>query len=447
MQVFLITAIWGPWHIDAYLRVTLPTLLAENNIPALAREHDCRYRMFTTEVSAKRLEDAPGVARLRELIPVDVIVMAPEDALSSDVHLKAWQQAVDEATLAQAAAVSVHPDAPWSNGSFAFLARALSEGRKALVVPNIRVVSETFVPALEACRAGDVIALSGPDICALALKHLHPLSIAMVPQVGQSASATEIYWGVQGQGLSLRHASRPAIAAVPHACSLDLEFYMREVKDKDAVVNVTDVNQMLMLSLAPLFKDFSLMEPAHQASSLLLGRWCAHPQNDTPLKDWYAGQSLRLPLGPDGDEAVWKEAELAGDTFMSHASVNLASVNLHYALRQPNCRTVAKVLALALHETRLDQRVRCPPLGRQGVVLAPNDAAFALFGKDRLAELLLPGNEEHLLDLMLFHYRPDWTREQAERAMVRAGIGITAWAFTDRLCVLVIERVLEPPGE
>ncbi len=442
MQVLRTTAVWGTWHIDAYLRVTLPTLLAEGNFPALGREHDCQYRVFTTAASTERIESAPGMAELRKVMPVDIRVMARDDKLASDAHLTAWQQAVDEAIVTRSAVVSVHPDTPWSNGSFAFMSRALSAGKEVLVVPNVRVISETLVPVLEAALDGDKIELSGIDMSALALRHLHPLSVSMVPQVGYSASATEIYWGVAGHGLLLRHASRPAIAAVPSKVPLDIEFYTRQISDQNVVFNVTDVNQMFMLSLAPLFKDFGLITLGHKVTPLSLGRWCAHPQNDTPLKDYFAAQSLRLPNGRSTDEASWRREERSADAFMKQASVDLAAVNLHYALRHRGCKTAAGILSLALAETELATQFPCPPLGRQGVALAPNDVAFAEFGLSRLEELLAPGNEKQLSELLRLHYRPDLSRDEAEQLIANAGIAITATTATDRVCIFVIDRVL-----
>jgi hypothetical protein len=443
MKVLLATAVWGSWHIDAYSRVTLPTLLAKGNCPALARVHDCECRIFTTKESEKRLNNVRGLARLREIMPVDVRIIAPDDRLTSDAHLTAWQRAVDDAIAQDAAIVSVHPDTPWSDGSFAFMGRALNEGKDVFVVPNVRVISETFVPAIEALQSDETITLSGLDMSILALRHLHPLSACMVPQVGYSASATEIYWGVPGQGLSLRHASRPAIAAVPKRVPLDIEFYTRRITDLNTVCNITDVNQMFMLSLAPLFKDFGLMTPEHKATPLLLGRWCAHPQNDTPLKDYFAAQSLHLPIRRSDSSTGWRSAEGAADAFMDEVSVDLAAVNLHYVMRNQHCKTAAQLLALALHETELARRLRCPPLGHEGVVFVPNETAFAHFGIDRLAKLAAPECEKLLVELLLLHYQPDWSRAQAERALAEAGIAVIAAASTDRLFVLIIEQVLD----
>jgi hypothetical protein len=442
MKVSLTTAVWGPWHVDAFLRATLPTLLADGNLPALARAHDCSYRIFTTKVSAERLDRTPGMARLHQLMPVEIRVMAQDDSLSSDVHLIAWEHAVEVAVAEGAAIVSVHPDTPWSNGSFAFMARALTEGKEVFVVPNVRAISETFVPALEALRTDDAIELSGIDMSILALKHLHPLSASMIPQIGYSASATEVYWGVPGEGLCLRHASRPAIAAIPRKVPLDTEFYTRSISNWEGVFNTTDVSQMLMISLAPLFKDFGLLTPGHEVTPLLLGKWCAHPQNDTPLKDYFAAQSLRLPIKPQSDNAIWQWAERAADAFMSETSADLAAVNLYYTLRRMTCKTAAGILAMALHETNLAQGLQCPSLGPQGVVIVPGEEAFAQFGNARLAELLAPGNETRLVEFLLRHYRPDWDRAQAEQEMARIGVSITEVDATDKLSVLVIDRVL-----
>lgn len=443
MQVVLITAVWGPWHCDAFARAALPTLLASGNLPTLAAAHACRYLIFSTGESAARLESMPALARLRALMPVEMNIMEPNDSISSKMHLFAWERAVGAARAAQAAAVSVHPDVVWSNGSLAFLGRAFAAGRKAIVLPNIRVISETMIPELDE-RPRDpagAICITGAEAADMALRHFHPLAAASIAGGDRSAAATEIFWPVPDQGLLLRHASRPAIAAVPHACALDLEFYMRDMRDASAVVNVTDCADMAMLSLAPLFKDFGLVNRRHPLRPLELGGWCAHPQNDTPLNEWYAAQSLPLRrLGP-ADDAAWSRAKRDSDDFMTRAVVASAAVQLVGALRRQGCLTAARVLALALHETSLDRRLRCPTAERRAVVLAPSEAAWAALGEPRLAELLAPGNEERLLELLLLHYRPDWADETADQAVREAGINVERSLEMPRFRVLIIDRI------
>lgn len=443
MKIFLTTAVWGAWHIDAYLRVTLPTLLAHGNLPALIRDHNCVYRLFTTTTSRERIERAEPVNHLRRIMRVDVTEITSDDHLASDAHLEAWQAVVDEAVKADALVVSLHPDTPWSNGSFAFMSEQMAKGKQAFVVPNIRVVSETIMPALEASRRGETISISGGRMAAMALSHFHPLGGAMVPQTGYSATATEVYWAVKGKGVSLRHASRPAIAANPRSVPLDIEFYTRKIDDIDSVLNVTESDQMLMLSLAPLFKDFGLLTPEHKATPLLVGRWCAHPQNDTPLKDFFSGQELRMALDPEQQTGTeWDQGLKEGGAFMNEASVQLAAVNLHYALRAQGCTLAARLLSLALHETDLAKRVRCPPLDKKGVVLIPTDSAFEVFGRGRLEAAMAPGHEQELLDLMLPHYRPDQNKRHVGRELAEAGITVIATAGTDRLDVLIVDRVV-----
>jgi hypothetical protein len=443
MNVVLITAVWGTWHCDAFARATLPTLLASGNLPALAAAHTCRYVFYSTGESVARLEALPGFAQLRSLFPVEMNVMATRDSISSDMHLLAWQQAVDAARDARAAAVSLHPDVLWSDGSMAFLGRALSAGRKAVVVPNIRVIFETIVPELADYRRdkNGAVAVSGGDAAALALRHLHPSAAATIPGGDYSAASTGIFWPVPSQGLLLRHASRPAIAAVPHEAPLDLEFYMRQTGDPDAVLNVNDVDEMLMLSLAPLFKDFGLFDLSHPLTPLKIGLWCAHPQNDTPLNPWYAGQSLRLPWSRQSDETAWAAAARDSDGFMQETVVASRAIQLVNLLSQHGCVLAARLLAFALHETTLTGKLRCAPRNVP-VILVPNDRALTDLREPPLAELLTAGNEEKLVNQMLLHYRPDWTKEIAEREMREAGIGIEASIASPRFDVIVIERAI-----
>ena len=444
MKVFLITAVWGPWHTDAFARATLPTLLAEGNLPAITQLHDCRYRIYTTATSAKRLEELPAMACLRQLMPVELIYLSSADTISSDMHVAAWRAAAEDAAAVKAAVVAIHPDTPWTNGSFSFLGRALAEGFVAVVVPNIRVVSETFIPALERLRQGDIIpiSLSSGLATSLSLRHFHPLSAAMVPQIGYSASATEIYWAVPGLGLALRHASRPAIAAVPHLCPLDFEFYMHGFTNSELVLNVTNAEDMLMLSMAPLFKDFGLLEIGHAATPNLVGLWCAHPQNDTPLNPWYATKEMRLPLGGLTQDENWEKAKNAADDFMQRVIGSSDATKLVMALRNQGCETAAQLIAFALQETDFSLQLHSLHPNAPLVMLAPSEIAFEQFGRLNIYRLLRPNNEKLLLAFVMSHFRIG-TAATTEQMLHASGINIRETVTTNRYTILVIDRIIE----
>jgi len=65
-RVRLITMAWGERYIRELLAITLPAILAPNNLPALAASLDCELVILTEEAWCKRLQSLPVFARLAQ---------------------------------------------------------------------------------------------------------------------------------------------------------------------------------------------------------------------------------------------------------------------------------------------------------------------------------------------------------------------------------------------
>lgn len=445
MRFDLVIAVWGPWHLDALNRAMFPSLLAPGNISALSAPHECRIRLFTTETSAARLKALPVFHRVSERTEVELKVGGAGDSVSSDFHIAWWQQAVEEARTDGAIVVSAHPDVMWSRNSFATMVKEFEAGRKAVVVPNIRVVADTFLPAVEALTKDCVLDIGGRDAAALALRHLHPLSAAELAGQADNVTATTMQWPVQGQGLVLRHASRPAIAADPRRCSLDMEFYVRDVSDRNEVYNLTDVSEMLMLSIAPMYKDAGLLEFETSMTPLHLARWCAHPQNDTPLAAAYGRDPLLLPIDPAASAHLVRGSAI-GDDFMARVERLMPATKIFHALMAAGCKRSAELLALALHET---DPMDWPPLTGAATVLALDDSAFAQLG-DEPTTLVQPGREGELVRFIarfVLAGRIDLAKSGAAQTLAGTSVMVEAKSGATLIDGRAVRQSLEPlPG-
>src|SRR5438034_2153117 len=81
--VRLITMAWGERYIDELVSLTLPALLAPNNLPALARLFPCELVIVTEAAWFGWLRQHPVFARLRQhceidLRPIDDLVNQPD---------------------------------------------------------------------------------------------------------------------------------------------------------------------------------------------------------------------------------------------------------------------------------------------------------------------------------------------------------------------------------
>src|SRR3984885_13353800 len=78
-QVTLLMPIWGYRFVGRFLEFCLPTLLAPNNIPALARALPCRFILLASAADESIIRSHPAWQKLErhctvEIRPIDDII-------------------------------------------------------------------------------------------------------------------------------------------------------------------------------------------------------------------------------------------------------------------------------------------------------------------------------------------------------------------------------------
>ena len=72
-RVRLLIALWGERYIDVFCRICLPSLLAANNLPSLARAHDLEIVLLMRSDETQRITTYPVFHRLLGVAPVRFI--------------------------------------------------------------------------------------------------------------------------------------------------------------------------------------------------------------------------------------------------------------------------------------------------------------------------------------------------------------------------------------
>ena len=150
-RVLMVTVVWGKWYLDAHLELNLPSLLASGNLPAMAAEHDLTYVLMTIAADHDRLAQSPAVLALKKILNLELRVIPDTETRDPiGAHQRAWTLATEEAKAANSYVLYLPPDVAWSDGSVAHLSRLLARDYTAIFMTYLRVVSETFVPAMRA---------------------------------------------------------------------------------------------------------------------------------------------------------------------------------------------------------------------------------------------------------------------------------------------------------
>ena len=149
MVTHMVTAAWGSWHVEQLLRVALPSLLAEDNLPAFAKAHPVRYVITTTRTDAERIRGSSVLQKIASLAEVELRYLDEDDIRDPiETHHRVWAEAVKRARKQRALLLLLPPDVVFSEGAFGNLARLVSAGKRVIYNMYLRAQSETFVPEL-----------------------------------------------------------------------------------------------------------------------------------------------------------------------------------------------------------------------------------------------------------------------------------------------------------
>lgn len=405
-QVDLTTCVWGEWHLDAMRHVMLPTLLSPGNLPALSSRFPTRYRIATTPADRERIEAWPIFAHLAAAVKIE---WTTENA-SPDVayHVEWYERALIDARTRNAYCFMVYPDVAWSDGTFTRCADAIAAGKLGVAIPYLRVISETFVPEIASRGIDTAMRLSGGELVRLGVRHMHPLSVAAMAGGSDALPSLEVFWRVPNQGLLLRQMSRElSMSRVPPKMGAERlannrYWHARDITDPESLYLSSDSDDMFMLSLAPLLKDFQIYVPQHAIQPMDLARVSLHPANNHPLVKHFATRQVRLHY--DGlDKSRWRRFERRADRFVGQTLFMREFLRIWNAVHEHGCSLASQAMSVGLIATSLASRWR-----HDGPVTAyiPADVSFGNRGWDALAPLLAPDAADDLERMILNHVAP-----------------------------------------
>ncbi len=410
-RLLMVTAVWGDWHLRMLFEVNLPTLLAEGNLPALARSCRITYLIFTQRSDRKRLEAAPQIRALREFMDVQIELLDQKD-LDNPIaaHHKAWNIAVKRARHEGQLILLMPPDVAWSNNAFSTVGDRLVEGHKAIFMTYMRAVTDGFVPALLA-RANPSeleISVTPQDMVQLCLQNLHPLMAAYLRSSDHFPYHPEmILWTVPGEGVLARVLAREMFLFDPAHFAFNEVSLPAHRLDPVEICFIADSDDLFAVSLAPLGKDVAWHLHPRLPDPIEIGGWWL--EYDSPVNDYVVDHRIRWHFTPITEEK-WRARERGSDLFLRRTAVVREGIRLWHAARQLGCTKAGPVLALAIHTGALARAAR----GRgPALVFLPSDSALAKVPATRLNHLLSPSGSADLSALIRGSYVPDfgWSAE------------------------------------
>lgn len=394
----LTTCVWGDEHIGVMASAMLPTLLAPLNLPELAKSFDLTYRISTTHHDGETLKKLPAMSRIARHAKVEFI-FTEERAPASIHHINWYQRAIADARADGSLLAVVPPDVIWSNNTFGSMGRRMAEGYLGTAMPYLRVISETIAPEIAAMplESNGSLDIPGGEVLRLGIKHLHPLTAVAVSENCHGRPSLEMIWPVGSEGFLLRHVNRELFSFDPKQLDLTEFWYAGSKTRPDDIHVVSDSDDMLMLSFAPLSKDIPILLQDRPITAFDVAKSSLHPLNDTPLSGYFAQHYVRLHYGAMTPR-LWQSVEQTSDVVYEAVLATRDITQIWQALRQTErCTVACRLISAALYGADLARRW---PLSGPVTMIVPTDQAFA--GRNPWP-LLAEGAKEHFLDWLLKH--------------------------------------------
>ena len=186
--------VWGEPYLDAWLGLTLPSLLHPSNLPALAKDRRLRLRVFSDQAGRARLEASPAMARLARFATIDIEVM-PEFMLDPAGRAATGQRylafalmhhvALHEATARRADVLTLFPDMVAAEGSYRYVGEVIADGRyDALVAQAVTGRAADMTAALRPKIRNHELGIASGPLLDLVFAVLHPRSRAALMRDG-----------------------------------------------------------------------------------------------------------------------------------------------------------------------------------------------------------------------------------------------------------------------
>jgi hypothetical protein len=401
--VHLSTCVWGPWHLDMLTRVVWPCLLADGNLPVFTRQCSTTHRICTTRGDQSKLKQLPIFKLISRLVPVEFID-TPTENPEPQFHMDRFVAAVQEARDAGAIFFNLWPDVVFADRTLGNAALAIGKGMAGCLLPSFRVVSETCVAdVLETFGKSpdSPISISPGELVRLGVRHMHPLSATGVANAVHGRPDTGLMFRVRDEGFVSR-TSGNWLFVDPQRLGItaDGAITTSDPDPASLVHIVTDSDDLVFLSLAPLYKELETFRPHHANDALDIARLTMLPHvKVSPFIEPLDLVCTRLHYG-SMTETKWQPVVEHSDAVFCRVRMTRAFMHLWELLKAHGCRQAARLISLAVFTLKLPPRLL---IERPLTIFVPNDDAIQALPAGAFDRLIDRKGRRHLLSAMLDH--------------------------------------------
>jgi len=189
-KIHILLAVWGEKFINDFFQLSLPSLLAAGNIPALAKAYNTKFIFLTKPTDVVVFRAHPIFQKLKSICEVDfisiedLIVLGNYSTTLTFAYDRAIKQAGEE--MLNTYFIFLTSDYIMANGSFQGLMRYIEKGYSGICAGNFQVVKEDIEPFLRSQIdvTNNVMEIGPRQLMERSLQYLHPIVIASLFEQG-----------------------------------------------------------------------------------------------------------------------------------------------------------------------------------------------------------------------------------------------------------------------
>jgi hypothetical protein len=179
---YFVVVFWGERFVRYFAELTLPSLLAPNNLPAFGDRQHARFLICTTAPDWALLQRLPSFVRLKALMGVELLEMLAPQPGQTKMWLmsQAHKRLVTRAFRDRARCFYLTPDLLFADGFVSSMQSRQRKGAKLILMPSVRFEYEGIREELagRGMLEGERIVLAPRECVALGLRNIHPETLA-----------------------------------------------------------------------------------------------------------------------------------------------------------------------------------------------------------------------------------------------------------------------------
>ena len=288
-QITLLMPVWGYQFIGRFLEFCLPTLLAPNNIPAIAREKPCRFVLLSSVADEPIIRSHPAWQKLERHCACEI--RAIDDLITQGNHTATITLAFERVlrqfgdAMRDTCFIFLMSDYLVADGSLKTALRKIETGAGAVLAGNFQIIAEDATPLLRRrldLRSHEIV-LPPRELVQWSLAHLHPATAANIVNFGltHNAHTNRLFWRVDENCLIgrfyLMHpiAIHPEVSDFVVGSSWDYSF-VPELCPSGNIAALTDSDDYLVVELQRRDYEWENLQPGPVVAAKLarsLAEW------------------------------------------------------------------------------------------------------------------------------------------------------------------------------